>query len=64
MLVLQKAVKMVWDLPDVMLVAYIFLFVMLCWMVLWSFGVAGVIALNMDNGGSWWLLVVSWQVSF
>ena len=63
MLVLQKAVKMVWDLPEVMRVAYVFLFIMLCWMVLWSFGVAGVVALNMEAGGSWWLLVVSWQVS-
>ncbi|ONK63786.1 uncharacterized protein A4U43_C07F18910 [Asparagus officinalis] len=58
MLVLQKAVKMVWDLPEVMQVSYVSLLIMLCWMVLWSFGVAGVIALNMQDGGSWWLLVV------
>lgn len=62
MLVLQKAVKMVWDLPEVMRVSYVFLLVMLCWMVLWSFGVSGVIALNIVDSGSWWLLVVRWQV--
>lgn len=62
MLVLQKAVKMVWDLPEVMGVAYAFMLIMLCWMILWSFGVSGVVALSLDDGGRWWLLVVSWQV--
>uniref|UniRef100_A0A0C9QTX0 Choline transporter-like protein n=1 Tax=Wollemia nobilis TaxID=56998 RepID=A0A0C9QTX0_9CONI len=58
MLVLKKAVKMVWNLPEVVRVSYAFLAVMLLWMVLWSFGVSGVIAANMDDGRSWWLLVV------
>lgn len=60
MLVLQKAVKMVWDLPEVMRVAYAFMIIMLCWMILWSFGVSGVVALGLDDGGRWWLLVVRW----
>lgn len=58
MLVLQKAVKMVWNLPEVMRVAYVFLGIMLCWLVLWSFGVSGVVALNWDSAARWWLLVV------
>lgn len=62
MLVLQKAVKMVWSLPEVIRVAYAFMLVMLLWMGLWSFGAAGVVASSMDNDGRWWLLVVSWQV--
>lgn len=62
MLVLQKAVKMVWSLPEVMRVAYVFMLVMLLWMAIWSFGAAGVVASSMGDGGRWWLLVVSWQV--
>ncbi|KAJ1389445.1 Choline transporter-like [Sesbania bispinosa] len=62
MLVLQKAVKMVWNLPEVMRVAYAFMLVVLLWMALWSFGAAGVVASSMGDGGRWWLLVVSWQV--
>lgn len=62
MLVLQKAVKMVWNLPEVMRVSYAFMFVVLLWMALWSFGAAGVVASNLSNGGRWWLLVVRWQV--
>jgi len=62
MLVLQKAVKMVWNIPEVMRVAYAFMFVVLLWMALWSFGAAGVVASSMGDGGRWWLLVVSWQV--
>ncbi|KAH9320821.1 hypothetical protein KI387_015460, partial [Taxus chinensis] len=58
MLVLRKAVKMVWSLPEVVRVSYAFLVIMLLWMVIWSFGVAGVIASNMDDGRRWWLLVV------
>ncbi|XP_062111176.1 uncharacterized protein LOC133822752 [Humulus lupulus] len=58
MLVLQKAVKMVWSLPEVIRVAYAFMIVMLLWMGLWSFGAAGVVASSMDNDGRWWLLVV------
>ncbi|KAF9625545.1 hypothetical protein IFM89_024318 [Coptis chinensis] len=58
MLVLQKAVKLVWSLPEVLRVAYIFMFVMLLWMVIWSFGAAGVVAMSLGDGGSWWLLVV------
>ncbi|KAI5401557.1 hypothetical protein KIW84_066145 [Lathyrus oleraceus] len=59
MLVLQKAVKMVWNLPEVMRVSYAFMFVVLLWMALWSFGAAGVVASNLSDGGRWWLLVVS-----
>lgn len=62
MLVLQGAVKMVWSLPEVMRVACAFMLVMLSWLALWSFGAAGVVASNLGDGGSWWLLVVSWQV--
>ncbi|KAG8639079.1 hypothetical protein MANES_14G099000v8 [Manihot esculenta] len=58
MLVLQKAVKMVWSLPEVMRVAYAFMLVMLLWMGIWSFGAAGVVAASMEEGGRWWLLVV------
>ncbi|QHO43753.1 CTL-like protein [Arachis hypogaea] len=58
MLVLQKAVKMVWNLPEVMKVAHAFVLLLLSWMVLWSFGVAGVVASSMGDGGRWWLLVV------
>ncbi|KAL6634090.1 hypothetical protein ACP70R_026761 [Stipagrostis hirtigluma subsp. patula] len=58
MLVLQKAVRMVWELPDVMRVAYAFVLVMLCWMALWSFGVSGIVAFHMPNGGQWWLLLI------
>ncbi|KAF3338217.1 CTL-like protein [Carex littledalei] len=58
MLVLQKSVKMVWSLPEVVWVVYTFTVVMLCWLVLWSFGVAGIVALSIDVNGRWWLLVV------
>lgn len=60
MLVLQRSVKMVCSLPEVMGVSFAFMLVMLSWLVLWSFGVAGVIALSIGDGGRWWLLVVSW----
>ena len=62
MLVLQKAAKMVWSLPEVIRVACAFMFVMLLWMALWSFGVAGVVASSLGDSGRWWLLVVRWQV--
>ncbi|KAJ8445361.1 hypothetical protein Cgig2_010719 [Carnegiea gigantea] len=58
MLVLQKAVKMVWSLPKVMGIAYGFILVMLVWMSLWSFGAAGVVASSIGDSGRWWLLVV------
>ncbi|KAL9352445.1 hypothetical protein Peur_055125 [Populus x canadensis] len=58
MLVLQKAVKMSWSLPEVMRVSYAFMLVMLLWMGLWSFGAAGVVASNINLNGRWWLLVV------
>nr|GMD57185.1 CTL-like protein DDB_G0274487 [Ipomoea batatas] len=58
MLVLQKAVKMVWSLPEVMGVSCVFMVVMLSWLVLWSFGVAGIVALSIGDSGRWWLLVV------
>ncbi|XP_043717203.1 CTL-like protein DDB_G0274487 isoform X2 [Telopea speciosissima] len=58
MLVLQKAVKLIWSLPEVMRVAYAFMVVMLLWMVIWSFGASGVVASSIGDGGRWWLLVV------
>ncbi|KAL2488483.1 Plasma-membrane choline transporter family protein [Forsythia ovata] len=58
MLVLQTAVKMVWDLPEVIRAACIFMLVMLFWLALWSFGVAGIVALSIGDGRHWWLLVV------
>ena len=58
MLVLQKAIKMVWELPDVMRIAYAFVLVMLCWMALWSFGVSGIVAMPIPNCGQWWLVLV------
>ncbi|KAF7808909.1 CTL-like protein [Senna tora] len=58
MLVLQKAVKMVWNLPEVMRVGYAFMLVVLLWMALWSFGAAGVVASSMGDAGCWWLLAV------
>lgn len=64
MLVLQKAVRMVWELPDVTRIAYAFVLVMLCWMALWSFGVSGILAFHIPNGGQWWALLVSGQVLF
>ncbi|KAL9274347.1 CTL-like protein [Drosera capensis] len=57
MMVLQKGVKMVWSLPEVMRVACGFILVMLLWMALWTFGSSGVVALGMGDGGRWWLLV-------
>lgn len=53
---------MVWELPDVMRISYAFVLVMLCWMALWSFGVSGIVAFGIPNGGQWWLLLVSGQV--
>ncbi|CAN6273217.1 unnamed protein product [Urochloa humidicola] len=58
MLVLQKAVRMVWELPDVMRIAYAFVLVMLGWMALWSFGISGIVAFDIPNGGQWWLLLI------
>nr|XP_043624963.1 CTL-like protein DDB_G0274487 [Erigeron canadensis] len=58
MLVLQRAVKMVWTLPEVMKVACAFMLVMLLWLALWSFGAAGVVASSIGDSGRWWLLVV------
>lgn len=58
MLVLLKAVKLVWNYPEVMRVACAFMMVMLMWLGLWSFGAAGVVASSMGDGGRWWLLLV------
>ncbi|THG10491.1 hypothetical protein TEA_012519 [Camellia sinensis var. sinensis] len=58
MLVLQGAVKMVWNLPEVMRVSCAFMVVMLLWLALWSFGAAGVMASNMSDQPCWWFLVV------
>lgn len=62
MLVLRKAVKMVWSLPEVLTLTGVFMMVMLLWMVIWSFGAAGVVATSIGDGGRWWLLLVSWQL--
>lgn len=65
MLVLQKAIEIVWNLPQVIRVSFGFMVVMLCWMVIWTFGAAGVVASSMGDSGRWWFLVVrSWQVLF
>lgn len=58
MLVLRKAVKMLWALPETAKVSYVFLVAMLMWMVLWSFGVSGVVASSMIDGERWWLLMI------
>ncbi|KAI3885132.1 hypothetical protein MKW98_002524 [Papaver atlanticum] len=58
MLVLRKAVKMVWSLPEVLTLTGVFMMVMLLWMVIWSFGAAGVVATSIGDGGRWWLLLV------
>ncbi|CAI9096258.1 OLC1v1032356C1 [Oldenlandia corymbosa var. corymbosa] len=58
MLVLQKAVKMVWTIPEAVGVSCGFMIVMLMWLALWSFGVAGVVALSLGDSGRWWLLVL------
>ncbi|XP_011629149.2 CTL-like protein DDB_G0274487 isoform X1 [Amborella trichopoda] len=58
MLVLQKGVKMVWNVPEVMRVTYAFMGLMLVWFAIWSFGVSGVVASSIGDGGCWWLLGV------
>jgi len=58
MLVLQKAIEIVWNLPQVIRVSFGFMVVMLCWMVIWTFGAAGVVASSMGDSGRWWFLVV------
>lgn len=58
MLVLERAVKMVWKLPEIMRVVCAFMLVMLLWLALWSFGAAGVVASSIGDGGRWWLLGV------
>lgn len=58
MLVLRKAVKMLWNLPEAAIISYASLFGMLMWMILWSFGISGVVASNMGSDGRWWLVVV------
>lgn len=59
MLILQRAVNMVWSVPEVMKVSCAFMLVTLLWLALWSFGAAGVVAWSISHGGRWWLLVVS-----
>ncbi|XP_047314182.1 CTL-like protein DDB_G0274487 [Impatiens glandulifera] len=58
MLVLQKSIKMAWNLPELLRVSCAFMLLMLVWLALWSFGVAGVVASSMGDGGRWWLLLV------
>ncbi|KAK4260872.1 hypothetical protein QN277_003935 [Acacia crassicarpa] len=59
MLVLQKAMKMVCSLPEIMRVAYAFMLVALLWMALWSFGASGVVASSLFHVvGCWWVLSI------
>ncbi|GAA0186903.1 secondary carrier transporter [Lithospermum erythrorhizon] len=58
MLILQRAVNLVWSVPEVLKVSCSFTLVMLLWLALWSFGVAGVVAWNIGEGGRWFLLGV------
>ncbi|CAN5951912.1 unnamed protein product [Sphagnum jensenii] len=66
MLVLRKSVGLVWAMPSAIRVSYGFLAVMLMWMVIWTFGVSGVVASGMDknDGLHWWVLVVSKHVTY
>ncbi|EPS74594.1 hypothetical protein M569_00160 [Genlisea aurea] len=57
MLVLQRAVQMVWKLPELLRAASLFILLMLLWLSLWSFGVAGILAMGIGISGSWWLLL-------
>ncbi|KAJ7537675.1 hypothetical protein O6H91_11G016900 [Diphasiastrum complanatum] len=57
-LVMQKAVKMVWEIRAASRVSYIFSALLLLWITLWSFGVSGVVASGIGDGGRWWLLLV------
>ncbi|KAL3693433.1 hypothetical protein R1sor_007084 [Riccia sorocarpa] len=56
-LVIKMAVKMLLSLPATIKVCYGFLSGMIAWMVLWSFGVSGVIAVGMDDHARWWILL-------
>ncbi|XP_023746336.1 uncharacterized protein LOC111894498 isoform X2 [Lactuca sativa] len=56
--VIDRAVKMVWKLPEIMRIVCAFMLVMLLWLALWSFGASGVVASSIGDGGRWWLLVV------
>ncbi|KAI9072630.1 hypothetical protein K1719_027934 [Acacia pycnantha] len=59
MVVLQKAMKMVCSLPEVMRVAYAFMLVVLLWMALWSFGASGIVASSLFGAaGCWWFLLI------
>ncbi|KAK4260871.1 hypothetical protein QN277_003934 [Acacia crassicarpa] len=58
MLVLQKAMKMVCSLPEIMRVAYAFMLVVLLWMALWSFGTSGVVASSLFSVRCWWVLLI------
>ncbi|KAL9664819.1 hypothetical protein QQ045_020227 [Rhodiola kirilowii] len=57
MVVLQKAVKMVWSLPEVMRLSYACILFMLLWMGIWSFGVAGVVASSMGDRLGWFSIL-------
>ncbi|KAJ7537679.1 hypothetical protein O6H91_11G016900 [Diphasiastrum complanatum] len=57
-LVMQKAVKMVWEIRAASRVSYIFSALLLLWITLWSFGVSGVVASGIGDGGRWWLLLI------
>lgn len=50
---------MLLGLPATIRVCYGFILAMLAWMVLWSFGVSGVVSSGMDDGARWWILLVS-----
>ena len=53
MLVLQKAVKLAWNLPEVTRVAYAFMLVMLLWMATRTFGASGFVASSIGYSERW-----------
>ncbi|CAM6101751.1 unnamed protein product [Calypogeia fissa] len=57
MLVIRKAVTMLHALPGTVRLSYAFVAVMLVWLAIWSFGVAGVVASGMEDTARWWILL-------
>ncbi|KAL2633823.1 hypothetical protein R1flu_005302 [Riccia fluitans] len=56
-LVIKMAVRMLLSLPATIRVSYGFVVAMIVWMLLWSFGVSGVVASGMDDNARWWILL-------
>ncbi|BBN05625.1 hypothetical protein MPTK1_3g14640 [Marchantia polymorpha subsp. ruderalis] len=56
-LMIKMAATMLLGLPATIRVCYGFILAMLAWMVLWSFGVSGVVSSGMDDGARWWILL-------